>query len=321
MNLIFFGTSDYCLPVLDALHQNFSLKLVVTRPDKPIGRRKLLTPAATKVWANEHKIASITPETLKKDTQDRNLVISRLDNLQIDLAIVSDFGLIIPEAIFNLPKLGTLNIHFSHLPDLRGPSPVQNTLLRGDTVAWVTIFKLDNPPSLDIKMDSGPILWQKSYSIHPDDTTQTLYSRLFQEVAKELPEILLKYQQPAISSQQLTVQDHSRATFCRFLTKEDGFVGMDVLQMAQNGAKISLSDLPEIQQQALKSILGNENYGDLDSAQNLYNFFRAVTPWPGMWTLNEEKRMKILKCHLKINKLILDEVQFEGKKPQFLNVS
>src|SRR3989344_6971833 len=220
-NVVFFGTSDYCLPILESLRQNFDLKLVVTRPDKPVGRKKVLTPSATKTWAIEHKISVITPETLKKDTQSQIGLISQIRQIHPDFAVVSDFGLIIPEAIFNLPRYGTVNIHFSKLPDLRGPSPVQFTLLRGDTEAWITIFKLENPPELEKKMDSGPILWQKSYPIEPDDTTGSLYSRLFDKVAQELPKIIASYSSGLTP---LVSQDHTKATFCHFLTKDDGFV-------------------------------------------------------------------------------------------------
>lgn len=306
MKVVFFGTSNYCLPILQSLQSNFDLQLIVTRADKPVGRKKVLTPSATKIWALEHKIDSFTPETLKKDTQDHNSLVELIEKINPDIAIVSDFGFIIPETIFNLPRLKTFNIHFSKLPDLRGPSPVQFTLLRGEKEAWITIFELE------AKMDTGPIVWQEYFPIGTEETTQTLYSHLFQQVATKLPEIIKTF---AMNNSQLTTQNHANATLCRYLTKEDGFIGLEVLQMAQNGQKVSLSDLPEIQQEALKSKLGNENYGDLNSAENIHNFFRAVSPWPGMWTLKDEKRMKILKCHLERGKLVLDEVQFEGKNP------
>src|SRR3989344_5076200 len=143
MTVIFFGTSNYCLPVLDALKQNFDLKMVVTRPDKPVGRKKILTPSATKLWAQKNNIPVATS-------------LTNLEMTDLDLGIVADFGSIIPGEIFNKPKLGTFNIHFSKLPDLRGASPIQSTLLRGDTTAWVTIFKLE------ATLDTGPFLWQKS---------------------------------------------------------------------------------------------------------------------------------------------------------------
>lgn len=281
MKIVFFGTSDYCLPILEALSKNFDLKLVVTRPDKPVGRKKIPTPSATKLWAQKNNITVAAPSTLKKDTSDRSELEDKLKTFKPDLAVVSDYGLIIPEKIFNLPKFGTLNIHFSKLPDLRGPSPVQSTILRGDTKAWITIFKLENPPELAIKMDSGPILFQKDYPIRPDDTTQTLYTRLFVEAAKILPEQLNSY---VASPNSLIPQDNTKASFCHFLTKEDGFIAWEEL---------------------------------ISGGQNIYNKYRAVTPWPGLWSLHpNHKRIIIRKCHLEDNNLVLDEVQFEGEKPK-----
>ncbi len=255
LKVVFFGTSEYCLPVLEVLKKD--LILVVTREDKPVGRKQILTPSATKTWALKN-----------------NLPTSTTLDIDCDLAIVSDYGSIIKHEIYERPKFGTFNIHFSKLPELRGPSPVQATLLRGDANAWVTIYKLVFNPELAIKMDSGPILWQKTYPIFRDDTTETLYARLFREVAKEIPGLDFK-------NGKLIPQDHSQATFCKMLTKDDGFV----------------------------------NFDDINDPK-IYNKYRAFYPWPGLWTLKNERRMKILKCHLAKNKLFIDEIQFEGKNPQ-----
>ncbi len=249
MKVVFFGTSEYCLPVLEVLKKD--LILVVTREDKPVGRKQILTPSATKIWAQKNNIR----------------VDSGLgQNDEVDLVIVADFGRIIPESEFNLPKLGTFNIHFSKLPDLRGATPVQQTLLRGDTTVWITVFKIEE------KLDTGPILDQREFPIFPDDTSQSLYTRLFIEVAKYLSNLDF--------TQKLTPQVGT-PTFCKKLTKDDGFVNFDNI----NDPKI-------------------------------YNKYRAFYPWPGLWTLKNERRMKILKCHVAKNKLVLDEIQFEGKKPQ-----
>ena len=256
MSVAFFGTSKYALPVLESLKANFDLKLVVVMPDKPTGRKQALTPCATKVWAQENKI----PNSLEL-------------TVDCDLGIVADYGRIIKKEIFERPKLGMFNLHFSKLPEFRGPSPVQFTLLRGDKTAWVTIFKLKHYPELQIKMDSGPILWQKGYPVDPTDTTESLYTKLFESVARELPGIDFKGP--------LTEQDHQMATYTRFLTRDDGFV--DYAKLLEPKA---------------------------------YNLFRAYHPWPGLWTIKDGKRMKVLKCHLEGNRVVIDLIQFEGKKPQ-----
>ena len=243
MEVVFFGSSPYCLPVLDSLKENFALKLVITRSDKPVGRKKILTPSATKLWAQKNNIPISTLKTL--------------DFKNFDLAIVADFGQIIPEEIFNRPRLGTWNIHFSKLPDLRGASPVQACLLRGDTTAWITIFKLEKT------LDTGPILW------------------LFQEAAKELPKINF--------SGPLTVQEGA-PTFCKKLSRDNGFIDWTVLERCRQGGTLT---------------------------KEVYNKFRAFSPWPGIWSIDPSgKRMKILKCHLEKDKLILDQIQFAGEKPK-----
>jgi methionyl-tRNA formyltransferase len=274
MKIVFFGTSKYCLPVLDALKPQ--LELVVARPDKPVGRKQILTPCATKIWAIKNNIHLQETTSLEG---------------KFDLGIVADYGRIIPEEEFNIPKLGTFNIHFSKLPDLRGASPVQQTLLRGNKTAWVTIFKIEKT------LDTGPVLDQREFPIFPDDTAETLYTRLFEEVAKYLPERIMNYELRIMQGEKniLIPQDHAKATYCQRLTKQDGFV--------------KWSDIENCE-------LRIENY----------NHFRAMTPWPGLWTLRPAQgklqRMKILKCHLDQSSvtghssLVLDEIQFEGKKPE-----
>ncbi len=190
MKIVFFGSSQYCLPVLEALKKD--LVLVVTREDKPTGRKQILTPSATKVWAKENDVPCGTSL-----------------NIDCDLGIVADFGRIIPEDEFNIPRLKTFNIHFSKLPDLRGASPVQASLLRGDITAWVTIFQIERT------LDTGPILDQREFPILPDDTSQSLYTRLFQEVAKYLPRLDFTKE---------LIPQTGTATFCKKLTKEDGHV-------------------------------------------------------------------------------------------------
>lgn len=252
--------------MLDVLCKNFELVLVVTRPDKPVGRKKILTPSPTKVWAQKNNIPVETNLT--------NL----LSYSPTDLGIIADFGQIIPEEIFSLPKLGTFNIHFSKLPDLRGPSPVQATLLRGDTTAWITIFQLEKT------LDTGPILWQKSYPIGPTETAGELYTRLFREVASKIPSLIPRIPQLPL------IPQAGAPTFCKMLTRQDGFVKWPIIRRCCQGCTL---------------------------ARELYNKFRAYYPWPGLWSIDSSgKRLKILKCHPANNKLVLDEVQFEGEKPK-----
>ncbi|MBI4099741.1 hypothetical protein HY440_01915 [Candidatus Microgenomates bacterium] len=249
MDVVFLGSSNYCLPVLDTLKANFNLVQVITREDKPVGRKKILTPSATKAWAKLNDIPVATDLTV-----------------DCDLAIVADYGKIITPDVFNRPRFGTWNLHFSKLPDLRGASPVQACLLRGDTTVWVTIFKIEE------KLDTGPILWQKEYPLLPDDTAGTVYTRLFEKIAKELPTV--DFTAP-------TRPQVGKPTFCKKLTRDAGFIPWENLL-----------------------------------EPSTYNLFRAMTPWPGLWSIKDGRRLKILKCHLEGKKLVLDFIQFEGEKPK-----
>lgn len=308
MKSVFFGSSDYCLPILETLKKD--LVLVVTRPDKPEGRKQAITPSPVNLWAKKNNIPVITPATLKKDTQDRLTTEDNLIKYAPDYGIVADYGLIIPERVFSLPKQGTFNIHFSRLPDLRGPSPVQFTLLQGGLEAWVTIFRLENPPELGVKMDAGPILSQTSFPILPNDTTESLYTRLFIEAGAILKPMLNKHLE---QGKKLLPQDHLKATYCRFLTKEDGFIAWETLQKAVNGDDLKFDELPKIQQEALKI----SEKSDQATTCPIYSFFQAVTPWPGVWTVNPRgKRVKILESRPDRKKFVPIEIQFEGKKPQ-----
>lgn len=255
MKVVFFGSSQYCLPVLDALRKNFDLAQVITRPDRPVGRKQILTPSPTKTWAKKNNIP-VTTEL----------------SVDCNLAIVADYGKIIPPEVFNRPRLGAFNIHFSLLPKWRGASPVQAALLANEKSTGITIFKIEKT------LDTGPILWQKEYPIEPTDTAETIYNRLFSQAARELPNI--DFTSP------LRPQT-GKPTFCKLLTRDDGFVPA----------------------------------ADLAKPQT-YNVYRAMYPWPGLWTLRKAqgklKRMKILKCHLNDDKLVLDEIQFEGEKPKLV---
>src|SRR3989338_5833902 len=159
MKILFFGTSNYCLPVLETLHKNFDLVGVITLPKSPIEQFTL-----------SHNIKVFTPN----NKSELLSLKENLETLRPDLAIVADYGMIIPTEIFYIPSHQTLNIHFSKLPKYRGPSPVQYTILNGEKSAWITIILMDEG------MDTGDILWQKeALRLKGNETTPDLYRKLF----------------------------------------------------------------------------------------------------------------------------------------------
>ena len=138
-----------------------------------------------------------------------------LETIMPELGVVADFGIIIPQQILRTFPMGIINIHPSLLPKYRGPSPVQNAILNGETKTGVTIIKLDK------YMDHGPVMAQIEEEIRPGDTSQTLYERLFKIGAALLQKTLIRYER----SQVLFVpQNHENATFTKILTRDDGYI-------------------------------------------------------------------------------------------------
>lgn len=322
----FFGSSSYTLPILETLKKHTDFRLIITRSDKPEGRKKIITSPPPKIWGQKQSIEVITPESL---TREREMVLSALERHHINVAIVADYGLLIPKDIFEKPRWKTLNIHFSKLPDLRGPSPVQWTILRGDTNAWISIFPIEED------LDTGPILSQKEYPLKGTETTGELYTSLFEFASTFLPEVLLDYTTGKITPRE---QDHTKATFCRHLTREDGCIDWETLQKAMRGEEEydlekrffpedqRHSDLPDGREESRRDPSAQHKSFRMTSMSKISNSIfiermtRAFSPWPGVWTKvgikNQESRIKILKAHLDGNKLVLDQVQLEGKKPE-----
>lgn len=263
MKIIFFGTPEFVLPIVEALHRKFdhgtekSLIAVVTQGPKPVGRKQIFSYSPVDTWAYKHKITII-----------RDLTKERLP--QADLGILAAYGKIIPEKIIKHFKYGILNIHPSLLPSLRGASPIQGAITNGLKETGVSVIKMD------AQMDHGPIVSQFKEELKEDDTTETLTNRLFERSADFVVSLIPNYISGKIK---LKPQDHAKATYTKLLKREDGFVDL------------SKKDPVEA-----------------------YNFIRAYYPWPGVWTnLNIGKRLKILKAHIENGKLVLDQVQLEGK--------
>ncbi|MDP1710098.1 MAG: methionyl-tRNA formyltransferase, partial [bacterium] len=267
---------------------------VVTQPPKSTGRAQLKTYSAMDKWAFEHKIPIFYSS---KDLLD--------EKIEVDLGILAAFSEILPDAVIKLFPQGILNIHPSLLPKLRGASPIQGTIITEDSVAGVTIMKMDE------KLDHGPIISQFKDEIKADDTTGTLRARLFERSAEVLGELLEPYLEGKIK---LKKQDESAVTTTRKITKEDGRIPGLILESVLKG---------EVLENAWK-IDFIKDYSLVPSAYSLDRFIRAMNPWPEAWTLlrlsateGQAKRLKILKAHLGETTGILeiDEVQLEGKNP------
>lgn len=218
MKYIYFGTPNFAVTVLEELiAAGYSPELIVTTPDKPSGRKLLLTPTPLKQWAESHKVDVITPATLRDEA-----VVTQLASYHADLFIVAAYGKIIPQNILDLPTYGTLNVHPSLLPAFRGSSPVESAIIEGLTETGVSIMKLD------ALMDHGPIIASvtsgTSWTPENPPKGSTLEELLAHKGGKLLAEIIPKWIAGEITPVE---QNDAIATFCKKIVKEDGRVDIN----------------------------------------------------------------------------------------------
>ncbi|MCC6323170.1 methionyl-tRNA formyltransferase [Candidatus Nomurabacteria bacterium] len=207
---IFFGTPDYSVYTLDSLSANgYIPHLIVTAPDRPVGRHFTITPSDAKVWALKHNVPTLEVEKFTKE------IIEDIKSKQADLFIVSAYGKILPKELLEIPKIGTLNVHPSLLPLYRGPAPEKGPLLNGDKETGVTIILLDE------MVDHGPILLQKKVPLTGTETTPEIAKVLFTMGGQMLAEIIPKWIEGKV---ELKNQDHTKATLTKKVTKQDGLI-------------------------------------------------------------------------------------------------
>lgn len=208
LRIIFAGTPDFAARHLDALlasrHQVVG---VFTQPDRPAGRGKKLQPSPVKVLAGEHNIPVYQPVSLRKPEGQQWIA-----DLNADVMVVVAYGLILPEAVLTLPRLGCINVHGSLLPRWRGAAPIQRALWAGDKQTGITIMQMD------VGLDTGDMLTKLTCPIHDDDTSESLY----QTLAALGPEgLLMTLDQLAAGTAQPEVQDNTLATYAEKLSKEE----------------------------------------------------------------------------------------------------
>lgn len=289
MKIIFFGTPSYVVPLLEGLHKTYNktrdreLIAVLTQSPKPVGRTKQLEYSAVDDFAHKHKI---------------DIYFEANELPDADLAICAAYGKIIPTHVIEKFPFGILNIHPSLLPQFRGASPIQATLLEGMSQTGVTVIKMD------ADLDHGPIVSSFKSEVLETDTNETLRDRLFQESVDFLLELLPHYIAGKINIKE---QDHTKATYTKPMVKEDGLIPGEYMDLALFG---KVTD----EKWSMRFI---KDYEMAVSAQTIERYIRALTPWPGAFTFvdinDEKKRLKILKARVENEKLVLDEVQLEGK--------
>lgn len=205
ISTIFFGTHNFAREVLQALVESEQIRidLVITKPDRKVGREQKLQETPIKKFANKHKLPVRQPKDLD------HLELTK----EVDLGVVSEFGKIIPQQLIDYPKHGILLTHQSLLPKYRGPTPIQQALIEGETETGVSIIKMK--PGVD----TGPIVLQRQQEISDKDKHMDLRRKLSKLAAEALLEAIPKYVSGEINPQK---QDDKKATMTEKITKDKG---------------------------------------------------------------------------------------------------
>jgi len=255
--VIFMGTPDYAASILEALIEATDIEVVsvYTQPDKPVGRKAILTPPIVKTVAQNANIPVIQPNRLRDEA-----VVNELLETPCDMIIVAAYGQILPKAI--LDHAPCINLHASILPQYRGASPIQQSLLNNDTQSGVTAMWMDEG------LDTGSIIKIETLTIGKDEMVESLYSRLT-DTAVDLTLDVIRHWDRRTA----TPQNDAEATHCKKILKSDGLI-------------------------------------DFSDSREIYNRYRAYTPWPGLFS----------ESGLKIKEMNLEEETSHGEAGEIIHM-
>ena len=231
MNIVFMGTPEYAAKILRALAEaKFKIVAVFTQPDKPVGRKQILTPSEVKIYAQKHlpAVPIFQPATLKDEA-----VAAQIKELKPDFIVVAAYGKILPQSVLDIAPC--INLHASILPKYRGASPIQSALLAGEKQTGVTAMLMD------AGLDTGDML-DFAYMPCEDKTA----AQLFDELGGLAGELIVRVLRNFANLKPLK-QDDAQATQCKKIAKSDGLFSFE------------------------------------QSSEQIYNKFRALTPWPGIY--------------------------------------
>lgn len=263
IRVVFFGTPELAVPALQALHQSgVSLVAVVTQPDKPVGRKQIITPSPVKIWAEQHGLNVVQPQKIRTPEFE-----TWLKQQQPDVCVVVAYGKIFPDNLLRIPPKGFVNIHPSLLPELRGATPIPFAILNELGETGVTIMLMD------AGMDTGPILLQEKINLPERTTYLWLHDQLKDLGAKLLIKALDGYLSGAISPTPQPVAG-SKTTL---LDRTNGEVSWEA------------------------------------GAEKIDRLWRAFFPFPGVTIIDHGKRMKLIECDYREQRLIVKKIQPEGK--------
>ena len=206
--IVFMGTPKFAVPVLEMLIENYGVDLVITQPDKKVGRKKVLTPPPVKVVALENNIKVLQPEKISTDEETYNT----LKDLNPDIIITAAYGQLVPDKILEIPEYKCINVHGSLLPKLRGGAPIQYSILEDHKKTGITIMYMVK------KLDAGDMISKVEVDILDSDNYETLHDKLSVAGRDLLNETLPKIFSGDIAPEK---QDDAEATFARNILRED----------------------------------------------------------------------------------------------------
>lgn len=280
MRYVFFGTPEFAAIVLrHLLDAGFVPTAVVCNPDRPVGRRKIITPPPVKALVMKHETRNIS--VLQPEKLDERFML-QVSRFMPELFIVAAYAKIIPGSILAIPSRGTIGVHPSLLPRLRGASPIQSAILSGERETGVSLYQMD------ADMDHGPVFAAERCADYDADrdTTATLLPRLAELGGQMLVRLFPDVKR---GTAQAAPQDHAHATFTKKFTTEDALVPYEELAATERG------DTPNV-------------------AQTIHRKIRAFDPEPGAWTVRDGKRIKLIAAEVRDGKLVITKYQNEGKK-------
>ena len=262
MNIVFMGTPEYAVKILRALAEaKFEIAAVFTQPDKPVGRKQILTPSEVKVYAQQHlpAVPIFQPATLKDEA-----VAAQIKELKPDFIVVAAYGKILPQSVLDIAPC--INLHASILPKYRGASPIQSAILAGEKQTGVTAMLMD------AGLDTGDML-DFAYTPCEDKTAAQLFSELGDLAGELIVRVLLNF----VNLTPLK-QEGAQATHCKKISKSDGLFSFE------------------------------------ESTEQIYNKFRALTPWPGIYLASGLKILDLkYLCGREDERRRPGEIIFDGK--------
>ena len=285
MRFVFMGTPDFAVPcLLRLISAGHEPAGVFTQPDKPVGRKQVLTPPAVKVCALSRGLEVYQPASLRDGT-----ALEIIRRLRPEVIVVAAYGKLIPKEILDYPRFGCINVHGSLLPKYRGAAPIQRSVINGDAETGITIMQMNEG------LDTGDMLYQKAIPIGPEDTAESMFDRLSALGAEMIAEALEMIAAGALTP---VPQDEAQATYAPMLSREQSVIDWNKSELEVHNLIRGLYSWPI----ALTSLHGKK-----------LKIYRAH-PGSGSGEAGTVISLDPLTVACGEGSVIIDELQLEGKK-------